>query len=96
MGLLKVLRAFLDGPTDPQYGLDLIKRAGVSAGSLYPILSHLEEDGWAESRWEQIDESAEGRRKRRYYTLTPIGQQGAVALLRETSQALAPPRAVLT
>jgi PadR family transcriptional regulator, regulatory protein PadR len=91
MGLLKVLRAFLDAPADPQYGLDLLRRSGVSAGGLYPILNRLERDGWIDSSWEDIDESVEGRRKRKYYGLTPLGQRQAFALLLETSRALAPP-----
>ena len=96
MGLLKVLRAFLDQPTDAQYGLDILKRAGVSAGTLYPVLSQLEQDGWAESVWEPIDESAEGRRKRRYYTLTTLGKAEATVLLTETARTLAPPGLVTT
>jgi DNA-binding PadR family transcriptional regulator len=70
---LKILRALLDQPTRQHYGLELIKSAGVSSGALYPILARLEENGVVEGEWEEIDESLEGRRKRRYYRLTAKG-----------------------
>jgi DNA-binding MarR family transcriptional regulator len=89
---LKVLRAFLDDPGGQHYGLRLIGATGVKAGSLYPILSRLEGDGLISGEWESIDEAAEGRRRRRYYKLTALGQRTAIAVLSETARVLAPPR----
>jgi PadR family transcriptional regulator PadR len=43
----------------------------VKAGSLFPALHRLEQEGWIEGEWQ---ESAEGRRVRAY-TLTPDGRR---------------------
>jgi PadR family transcriptional regulator PadR len=43
----------------------------VKAGSLFPALHRLEQEGWIEGEWQ---ESAEGRRVR-CYTLTPNGKR---------------------
>jgi len=93
LATLRVLRAFLDEPASEHYGLDLIECSGVGAGSLYPILSRLEHDGWLAGSWEQIDEHEEGRRRRRYYRLTAVGEVQARALLIETARSLLPPEA---
>jgi DNA-binding PadR family transcriptional regulator len=69
---LAVLAALIDKPHQDRYGLDLAKAAGLATGTVYPILARLEKDGWVESRWEDIDESAEQRPRRRYYRL--VGQ----------------------
>lgn len=67
-----VLLAFLDGPRET-YGFALAQATGLPSGSIYPILRRLEDRGWIVSRWETIDESREGRRRRRYYRLTDDG-----------------------
>jgi PadR family transcriptional regulator PadR len=87
---LVVLRALLDGGGSPQYGLALIKTTGVRAGALYPILSRFEREGWIEGSWEAIDESAEGRRKRRYYLLTGVGERAAREELANARKQLSP------
>lgn len=89
---LRVLRAFLNDVDSEHYGLELIRRSGVSAGSLYPILVALEDEGWITGAWEDVDEAAAGRRKRRYYKLTKKGGDDARAVLTEMSVLLAPPR----
>lgn len=43
----------------------------MNAALLYPTLHQLEQDGLAESEWED----AQGRRRRKYYTITPRGRQ---------------------
>ena len=88
---LRVLRAFLDDPRASCYGLELIDRIGIRAGALYPILGRLEAEGWLVGEWEDIDEKSEGRRRRRYYRLSELGQRSARALLAETSRMLRPP-----
>lgn len=77
------------------YGLELIEKSGVQGGALYPMLAKLERQGWVSSRWEDIDEAAEGRRRRRYYRLTADGARQAASLLNDTAQKLVPPKTVL-
>jgi DNA-binding PadR family transcriptional regulator len=67
-----VLQALLDGPKET-YGFALAEATGLKAGTLYPILQRLLAEGWVEARWEEVDERAEGRRRRRYYQLTGRG-----------------------
>jgi DNA-binding PadR family transcriptional regulator len=88
---LRVLRALLDDVNGPHYGLSLIRRSGVGAGSLYPILVDLEAEGWIEGAWEDIDEAVAGRRRRRYYALTDRGGRDARELLTEMATLLTPP-----
>ncbi|MCH9647728.1 MAG: helix-turn-helix transcriptional regulator [Deltaproteobacteria bacterium] len=70
---LNVLYAFLDEPTKEHWGFALCKRLGLRSGTLYPILAKFEREGWIAGELEEIDESAEGRRKRRFYRLTEEG-----------------------
>ncbi|WP_017625573.1 PadR family transcriptional regulator [Nocardiopsis chromatogenes] len=73
----KVLRAFLDDPRQRRFGYGLMKDTGLASGSLYPILARLRTAGWLEAEFEDIDEEAEGRPARRYYTLTRDGAAAA-------------------
>jgi PadR family transcriptional regulator PadR len=73
MTTLKVLGVLLDDPTAEHYGLEISKAAGLASGSLYPILARLEQAGWIQGAWEDLDPAAAGRRPRRYYRLTPVG-----------------------
>lgn len=43
------------------------------SGTIHPILARLEQAGWLESRWEEIDPSEKGRPRRRYYRFTSDG-----------------------
>jgi PadR family transcriptional regulator PadR len=78
-----VLAAFMRDPTGEHYGLNLAEVALLSSGSLYPILSRLEQAGLVTSRWEDVDASAAGRPRRRYYRLTPSGREVAAAAVAE-------------
>lgn len=60
-------------PEAEHYGLALMKASGLASGTLYPILQRLQDAGWIDSAWEQIDPVAEGRPARRYYRLTAEG-----------------------
>jgi PadR family transcriptional regulator, regulatory protein PadR len=73
MAQLRILQVLLSS-TQECYGLELMKSAKVSSGVLYPMLARLEDKGIIEGRWEDIDESEEGRRRRRYYRLTGEGE----------------------
>ncbi|HEX4754123.1 MAG TPA: helix-turn-helix transcriptional regulator [Candidatus Dormibacteraeota bacterium] len=88
---LQVLRTFFDDPASARYGVELMASSGLKAGTLYPILNRLELDGWILGRWEDIDESAAGRRRRRYYRLTGAGERQARALLTQYATLLMPP-----
>jgi PadR family transcriptional regulator PadR len=91
---IKVLNAMLQDPIGDHYGLALIDATGVKSGSLYPVLRRLEEQRWVVGEWEDIDEAAEGRRRRRYYKLTPDGLAVAIDLVTETrNQLVVPARA---
>ncbi|MGA8116205.1 MAG: PadR family transcriptional regulator [Actinocatenispora sp.] len=69
----KVLAAFLGSPDEDRYGLELMRTTGHPSGTLYPILTRLQDAGWVTARWEDTDPSQEGRPARRYYRLTPDG-----------------------
>ncbi len=71
------LQAFLAEPARERYGLDLASQAGLEPGTVYPILVAFEGVGWLTSRDEEIDASAEGRPRRRYYRLTAEGVTAA-------------------
>ena len=72
---LKVLRAFMEQPMRGLSGSDIWRETRILSGTLYPILARLELAGWLESWWENIDPSAVGRPRRRYYKLTAQGYE---------------------
>jgi PadR family transcriptional regulator PadR len=73
----RVLGAFLADSDREFHGYELGQEAGLASGTIHPILARLEAAGWLDSRWEEIDERAEGRRARRYYRLTDSGVNAA-------------------
>lgn len=73
----RVLQAFLDSPADETYGFALSRATGLQPGTLYPLLERMLEEGWLTTRWEEINEETAGRRRRRYYRLTGVGEQEA-------------------
>ena len=75
---LKVLRFFLDQPTQPRSGAEIGKATRIFSGTLYPMLIRMEKSGWLTSRWEEVDPSVVGRPRRRFYQLTATGQKEAV------------------
>lgn len=79
----KVLAALLAEPTGEHYGLGLMQQTGVASGTLYPILTRLQNAGWLTARWEDEDPSDAGRPVRRYYRLTGEGAEAARAALAE-------------
>lgn len=72
-----VLTSLLADPTADRYGLDLMRATGLASGTLYPILTRLQEAGWIEAHWEEIDATEAGRPARRYYRMTPDGVTAA-------------------
>lgn len=83
-----VLAALLQDTTEPHYGLEIAKAAGLASGTIYPILARLERQKWVESEWENIDQAKEGRRRRRYYRLTGEGARVARDELAATAERL--------
>jgi DNA-binding PadR family transcriptional regulator len=74
--LERVLRAFLDDPSAPRYGYDLMKAARLPSGTLYRMLARLQDEGLVAAEWESRpggDEGAGGRPPRKYYQLTAEG-----------------------
>jgi PadR family transcriptional regulator, regulatory protein PadR len=88
----RVLRQFLDTPSEPCYGFDLMRATGLASGTLYVILARLERAGWLTSEQEDIDPVAVKRPARRLYRLTPDGAQAARQELAVLSEQLRPPR----
>jgi PadR family transcriptional regulator len=84
----RVLLLFLRNPTGRYYGLEISRETQVGRGTLYPLLDRLENEGWLESEWEELDPAA-GRRARRYYTLTDSGLRQARQVQRDLAAALA-------
>jgi PadR family transcriptional regulator PadR len=85
---LAVLAVMASQPSHEMYGLEIAERAGVASGTVYPILLRLEREGWLTGTWEDIDESTEGRRRRRNYHLTGLGQREAARVLSERQQVI--------
>ncbi len=69
-----------------------MKTTRLSSGTLYPILQRLEQAGWVEAHWEDVDPVAEARPARRYYRLTADGATAARTAITELRAATAPPR----
>jgi DNA-binding PadR family transcriptional regulator len=81
--LERVLRVFLEDPSGPRYGYELMKAAKLASGTLYPLLTRLEGEEMVTSAWETPSE--EGQRPRRYYKLTGEGIRTARQELAELS-----------
>jgi DNA-binding PadR family transcriptional regulator len=83
-----VLQVFLDEPSEPRYGLELIRITELPSGSLYPILVRLENRNVLTSALEDLETAQlEGRRQRLYYSLTKYGVGEAQRQLAEWEEA---------
>jgi PadR family transcriptional regulator, regulatory protein PadR len=78
--LVRLAQALVANPDQRHWGYDLSRQSGVRSGVLYPILSHLLEQGWVTDGWEDRAET-DGRPLRRYYRLTDTGRTELAALL---------------
>lgn len=59
-----------------RYGFDIMDATGLPDGTVYPILRRLERRGVLAGQWEdEEDARAEQRPQRRYYELTPVGEE---------------------
>jgi PadR family transcriptional regulator PadR len=82
------IEALSEDPRAELAGIDLMKAARVSSGTLYPILLRLEKAGVLTSRWETARPESLGRPRRRYYRITSSGAQLARNALAELSAPL--------
>jgi PadR family transcriptional regulator PadR len=80
---LKILAVFLAEPRTRLAGADIMRRTGLSSGSLYPLLMRFEDAGLLRSAWEEGDPRQLGRPRKRLYTLTAHGAVVARAALAE-------------
>lgn len=92
---LTLLRAMLEAPAAEYYGLELMRRAGLKSGTLYPVLARLERAGWLVSHWENVSAQDVRRPRRRLYALTGEGEFAARQALNASLEALTPPRTML-
>ena len=70
-----IVLAVLSQLNEDQYGYSLMKLLSeqgleVDQGTLYPLLRRLESQGLLSSDW-----NTEGSRPRRYYVISPVGQE---------------------
>jgi DNA-binding PadR family transcriptional regulator len=69
-------------------GAEIAKGTKLQSGTLYPILSRLEQANWLESRWETAEASDLGRPRRRLYQLTGTGEKVAARELKEMAETI--------
>lgn len=95
LGTVLVLHALARGC---EYGFDIMAETGLTSGTIYPALDRLEGMGFARSEWEEPRIAQEEKRPaRRYFRITPVGQQAlAVAMERYRSLAPVDPPAVVS
>jgi DNA-binding PadR family transcriptional regulator len=89
--MAKVLKIFLEDPSKPRYGFELMQLTGFASGSLYPMLAKFEGAGWLTGEKEDIDSHAEGRPARYTYTITGAAVTAARVQLAELSDLYRPP-----
>lgn len=80
---LRLLAVMLESPANNFYGFALAKSAGLTTGTLYPILARLEAARWLASEWEKVDAAEAGRPRRRLYRLTGHGMDSGRRALNE-------------
>jgi DNA-binding PadR family transcriptional regulator len=84
MALLLLAGELLRKPLEERWGYELSQETGLAPGTIQPILTRLEAEGWLDVRWEPVGRALEeGRRPRRLYRLTGAGAAAAQVLLDE-------------
>ena len=82
---VQVVRELMARPAAWRYGYDLMQVTGLSAGTLYPILARLADQGWLAAEWEAASE--EGRPPRHHYRLTAQGRRAASEMIERARRA---------
>src|ERR1700733_5875169 len=76
LATIRLLSVFLEDPTRPVYGLELVKAVKSKSGTIYPILARLERAGWLQAEWEETGHAgSSGGPRRRFYSLTGLGER---------------------
>ena len=83
-----VLMALLERPSDWHHGYDLMEKAGLASGTLYPMLMRLCDQGSLEAKW--VSSPHEGRPARHAYRLTAAGLTMAQSVLSPDEPATTP------
>src|SRR5688500_20382858 len=78
-----LFRALLERPADWRHGYDRLHETGLKAGTLYPLLMRLADDGLLQAEWHNPVPPA--RAPRHAYRLTSEGRSFANTLLAEKS-----------
>jgi PadR family transcriptional regulator, regulatory protein PadR len=81
--VLKVLRALMDCPKTGISGAEIARSTRLASGTLYPILFRLENAGWLDSCWEDVNPSVAKRPRKRLYHVTALGERRAKDSFRE-------------
>jgi DNA-binding PadR family transcriptional regulator len=68
-----ILAILVEADRDWSHGYDLVRRAGIKSGTLYPLLIRLEGQGYLEAEWQPP--ASAGRPPRHAYRLTASGMQ---------------------
>lgn len=89
--MAQVIKVFLEEPSKPRYGFELMRITGLASGSLYPVLARFERQGWLVLGTEDVDPKKEGRPARRFYTITGEAEVAAERQLRELHERFRPP-----
>src|SRR5260221_8962676 len=87
---LIVLQALRQSAHSWCYRYDLSKLTRIKSGTLYPILSRLHDEGWLETRWEEVREP--GRPPRHLYRLSAAGSRAANGILEGAAVRMGPLR----
>lgn len=77
---VQVLQAIASGHA---YGFDIMDATGLASGTVYPVLSKLQQSGFVKSRWEDPRVARrEKRPARRSYEITGDGREALSASVR--------------
>ncbi|WP_438728377.1 PadR family transcriptional regulator [Parasphingorhabdus sp. DH2-15] len=76
------LIALLDAPHG-MYGYEIMQKASIKPGTLYPMLARLEDQELLTSHWQEA--SVEGRPPRHVYALSETGRVFAKSLVERSS-----------
>jgi PadR family transcriptional regulator, regulatory protein PadR len=90
---IAVVLALAEEPATWRYGYELCRQLGLKAGSMYPILMRLADQGALETAWEA--DAPAGRPPRHLYRLTARGAELADQLAAERAPTRSAARAHL-
>jgi PadR family transcriptional regulator PadR len=94
--MARVLKVFLEDPSQSRYGFELMRRTGLSSGTVYLMLARMEEAGLLSSGKENVDPRSEGRPARRHYTISGGAAAAVRVQLASLSEQYRPPVPAIT